>query len=172
MKTDKRQFHNSRQNRPQSAAKHTDRGCGLASASSSDAIGSSFRVPESSLELIDKNGMLKLRPKSLASRMASLESRLKVIRSGVAVATRKGSDLVPEADYAMSADCDRSDFEVVELSREDALKFLAKEPLVFPDRPKGYILLTYKGLGLGFVKNLGSRSNNLLPISRRIRLKL
>lgn len=102
--------------------------------------------------------------------MVQLEKRLKVIRSGVAVATRKGSDLIPEADYAMAVDCDRSAFDVVELSREDALKFLAKEPLFFPLRPKGYILLTYKGLGLGFVKNLGPRSNNLLPLSRRIRI--
>ena len=119
-----------------------------------------------------KGDLIKMYPESLALRMSQLEKHLKVIRSGVAVATIKGSDLVPEADYAMAVDCDRSGFAVVELSREDALKFLAKEPLTFPDSPRGFILLTYKGLGLGFVKNLGSRSNNLLPVSRRIRLKL
>ncbi|MBR5101350.1 MAG: hypothetical protein IKX34_08660, partial [Bacteroidales bacterium] len=30
----------------------------------------------------------------------------------------------------------------------------------------------YEGLGLGFVKNLGSRTNNLLPNGRRIRQTL
>lgn len=61
-------------------------------------------------------------------------------------------------------------YEAVEVSREDALKFLSKEPLVLPEAPRGYILLTYKGLGLGFVKNLGSRTNSLLPAGRRIRM--
>jgi hypothetical protein len=28
--------------------------------------------------------------------------------------------------------------------------------------------LTYNGLGLGFVKNLGNRTNNLLPAGRAI----
>lgn len=121
---------------------------------------------------VEKDGLYKLCPQPLADQMLQMEKRLKVIRSGVACATRKGEDLIPEADWAMATCCDRSAFEVVELSREDALKFLAKEPLAFPDCPKGYILLTYKGLGLGFVKNLVSRSNNLLPVSRRIRLKL
>lgn len=77
--------------------------------------------------------------------------------------------MFPEADLALSTDLDRSKYEVAELSREDALKFLAREPLVFADRPLGLILLTYKGLGLGFVKNLGRRSNSLHPMPRRIR---
>ena len=60
----------------------------------------------------------------------------------------------------------------VEVGREDALKFLAKEPVVLPDAPMGYVLLSYKGLGLGFVKNLGNRTNNLLPMARRIRMEI
>ena len=120
------------------------------------------------MKQVEKNGLVKIVPESLAPRIGQLEKNLKVIRSGVAVATRKGADLVPEADWALASCCDRSAFDVVELSREDALKFLSKDPLSFPDRPKGYILLTYKGLGLGFVKNLGNRANSLLPSSRRI----
>ena len=75
----------------------------------------------------------------------------------------------PQADEALSVSLDRSRYPVVELSKEDALKFLAKEPLVFEDRPVGLILLTYKDIALGFVKNLGRRSNNLHPSPRRIK---
>lgn len=75
----------------------------------------------------------------------------------------------PEADEALAVDFDRNSCPVVDLDRNDALKFLAKEPLVFADQPLGKILLTYKGLALGFVKNLGRRSNSLLPSPRRIR---
>lgn len=78
----------------------------------------------------------------------------------------------PQADEALSVSLDRSRYPVVELSREDALKFLAKEPLVFEDRPVGLILLTYKDIALGFVKNLGRRSNNLHPSPRRIKKQI
>ena len=57
----------------------------------------------------------------------------------------------------------------MDLSREDALKFLAKEPLMFESLPVGLILLTYKDIALGFVKNLERRSNNLHPSPRRIK---
>ena len=75
----------------------------------------------------------------------------------------------PQADEALSVSLDRSRYPVVELSKEDALKFLAKEPLVFEDQPVGLLLLTYKDLALGFVKNLGRRSHNLHPSPRRIK---
>ena len=56
----------------------------------------------------------------------------------------------------------------VELSREMAIKYLSRETLSLPDSPVGYLRVTYCGLGLGFVKNIGSRANNLLPTSLRI----
>ena len=78
----------------------------------------------------------------------------------------------PQADEALSVSLDRDKYPVVELSREDALKFLAKEPLVFESLPVGLILLTYKDIALGFVKNLGRRSNNLHPSPRRIKKQI
>lgn len=79
------------------------------------------------------------------------------------------NSLFPMADEALSVNLPPDRYPKVELSREDALKFLSKDSLSFPDMPLGYILLTYKGLGLGFVKNLGKRANNLHPMPRRIR---
>lgn len=78
----------------------------------------------------------------------------------------------PMADEALSVHLPADKYPRVELSREDALRFLSKDTLRFPDQPQGYLLLTYKGLGLGFVKNLGNRANNLHPMPRRIRLHL
>lgn len=57
----------------------------------------------------------------------------------------------------------------VELSKGDAIKYLLRETLSLPDSPLGYLRVTYGGLGLGFVKNIGTRANNLLPTSLRIR---
>ena len=52
-----------------------------------------------------------------------------------------------------------------------SLRFLSRESVAFPAAPRGYLLLTYAGLGLGFVKNLGTRTNSLLPPARRIRVQ-
>lgn len=36
-------------------------------------------------------------------------------------------------------------------------------------QPRGYVLLTYRNIPLGFVKNIGNRANNLYPQEWRIR---
>lgn len=59
----------------------------------------------------------------------------------------------------------------LEVSREQALIFLSRGILVLPDAPLGYLRITYGGLGLGFVKNIGTRANNLLPSNLRIRMQ-
>jgi hypothetical protein len=99
----------------------------------------------------------------------ALEGRLGVIRSGVAVAAVKGRDLIPSAALALSDCLAEKTFPCENLSAGDALKYLRLEPLVLSDAPKGFILLKYEGVPLGFVKNLGSRSNSLFPPAWRLR---
>lgn len=119
-----------------------------------------------------KGDLWRVFPMALAADIRLLESSLRVIRSGVAVAVQKGRDMVPEADLALSPVLNKEAFPMVELSIEDALKYLAKENIVFGSEvPSGYLLVSYKSAPLGFVKNLGRRSNNLYPLSRRIRMK-
>ena len=94
------------------------------------------------------------------------------LRCGVVKGEMKGKDFVPSADWALSIDYDRSFCPQVELDKMTALHFLHKDSIVLPDAPKGYNLVTYRGLALGFVKNLGTRCNNLHPQSRRIRMDI
>ena len=57
-----------------------------------------------------------------------------------------------------------------EISYEQAIAYLRKEAIVLPGTaPRGYVLLTYKDVPLGFVKNIGNRANNLYPQEWRIR---
>lgn len=120
---------------------------------------------------VSRGELLKGYPASLAADIFFFESKLRSVLSGVAVATQKGRDFIPHPDLAMRPVLSGG-LNTVEVTREDALKFLAKEPLVFPGQPLGYLLLTYRGCGLGFVKNIGNRSNNLLPVARRIRMNI
>ena len=120
-------------------------------------------------ELYLKNDLIKAVPRSHIASLSRLERSLKVIMSGRAVANTLGA---PAADLALSANISKIDIPKVELSKEEAIKFLKREPLIFNSSPKEYLLLTYTGLGLGFVKNLGNRSNSLLPMNRRILKRL
>ena len=132
-----------------------------------------------------KGDLLKLLPEQLVPEIKLLSKHLKIVSSGRAVATmlvskRGGVALVPHADLALSLHIgtildylwDNYKFKVerVELPLEQIQAFLAKEPLLLPDAPTGYLLLTYKGAGVGFVKNLGNRCNSLLPNARRIKM--
>lgn len=116
-----------------------------------------------------KGEIVKAYPMDLYQRMINIESLLHSVHSGIAVATQKGKDFIPQADLALAIDFKRELFPEVELGKEDAIKFLSKENLLFRDAPLGFLLLTYLSQPLGFVKNLGNRSNNLHPMARRIR---
>ena len=120
-----------------------------------------------------KGDLVKSYPAAVAEDMIYAESHLRAVAAGSAAATvmegAKGKSVVPEADIALSEALRRGAFPEVDLSLEDALKFLRKEPLTFASQPKGYLLMTYKGVPLGFVKNIGNRSNNLWPQGWRIR---
>ena len=90
------------------------------------------------------------------------------LRSGLRKGEWKGKDFVPDPDYALSIKFDRNDYRCVDVDLQTALRFLHRDALVLPDTGPGYLAVTYLGHPLGFVKNIGSRCNNLLPKGRRI----
>ncbi len=114
--------------------------------------------------------LIKAYPQALVQDIRQFEERLKVLRSGVAVATVKGRDLIPQADLALSQAFRQDAFPQVELAKEQALQYLRCEALHLPDEPKGFLTVTCEGLPLGFVKNLGNRANNLFPQAWRLRM--
>lgn len=95
-------------------------------------------------------------------------TRLRPLRNGLRKGVMKGRDFVPDPDWALSIAYDRSAYPEVEVDKQTALHFLHRDSLHLPSAPLGYLALTYRGLPIGFVKNLGNRCNNLHPQSRRI----
>ena len=70
----------------------------------------------------------------------------------------------------LTPDLPHGDFPRVDLPYSEALKYLRGEALVLPpDTPRGLITITYKGVPLGPVKNIGNRANNLYPKPWRIK---
>ena len=109
-------------------------------------------------------------PKSYHEELTALRKTLKVLHAGVTLGEIKGKDLIPDHSLAMSAVLNRSAFPMVEISYEQAIAYLRKEAITLDAAtPRGYVLLTYKNIPLGFVKNIGNRANNLYPNEWRIR---
>lgn len=92
--------------------------------------------------------------------------------TGISLGEEKGKDFIPGQALALSKELNISNSSTKEISTEDALMYLKRETILLPDSPKGYILLTYSNLPLGWVKNLGSRANNLYPQEWRIRMNI
>jgi len=96
---------------------------------------------------------------------------LRILSAGVALGEIKGQDWIPAHNLAMSTALFKAAFPCVEVDHETALNYLRKEVLQLftSEIPKACILITYKGHPLGFVKNIGTRANNLYPLEWRIR---
>ena len=108
-------------------------------------------------------------PESIVREAAALEP-LRPIQTGVAKGELKGRDLVPSADWALSLALPEGTYPVADLDKETALRFLHRDSIFLSDAPKGFVLVRFEGLPLGFVKNLGTRCNNLHPQNRKIKM--
>lgn len=97
-----------------------------------------------------------------------LQSRLHILSSGIKVATIKGRDYVPAQELALSVALNADSFARCETDYATAIAYLRGEAVAV-DAPLGYVLLTYHGMPIGFIKNLGRRANNLYPRQWRIR---
>ena len=111
-------------------------------------------------------------PANINEDVEFIGTHLHVLASGCAVGVIKGKDLVPDADLALSVALKEDAYPVVEVDRQTALAFLHRDAIVLSDAPKGFVLVSYVGVPLGFVKNLGNRCNNLHPQGRRIRMDI
>ncbi len=110
-------------------------------------------------------------PQSLVGHASAL-FRLPLQYLGVKAAEPAGHDLKPSSELAFSLIHNREAFSSVELTRRQALHFLRRDELKFPDAEKGWLRMDYQGNGLGFVKNLGNRCNSQYPKEWRIRMAL
>jgi NOL1/NOP2/sun family putative RNA methylase len=92
-------------------------------------------------------------------------------KTGLQLGSPTAKEWLPAHDVALSID--RSvDMPEIALTTEQSLRFLKKEDFGYSGAARGWQLVTYEGLGLGWVKALGNRVNNYLPKHWRIRMEL
>ena len=99
-----------------------------------------------------------------------LAGSLKVVHAGIRLGTIKGKDIIPEQCLALSTELREDAFPTQDVDWQTAIAFLRKEAIMLPaDAPRGHVLIRYRKQPIGFVKNLGNRTNNLYPAEWRIK---
>ena len=97
-------------------------------------------------------------------------SKLRILSDGNPMGTQKGKNLIPAHAEALLTTLPHDKYPRVELSQNEALRYLHHEAIVLPqETPRGFVIVTYGSLPLGFVKNIGNRANNLYPQEWKIR---
>ena len=100
--------------------------------------------------------------------IAHLLTHLSPLHLGLPVYEKKGPKSIPHHALAMSRQlCDEA-FPSVELDLDTALSYLRRQAITI-DAPRGYVLLKYNNLPLGFANNLGNRANNMYPQNWKIK---
>lgn len=97
-------------------------------------------------------------------RAAQKTSLIHLLSDGLAQPELKGKEKIPSAAQALSLNLPPQPYPRAELSLEQAQRYLRRETITLPkETPLGFVLVTYQQMPLGFVKNVGTRANNLYP---------
>ena len=99
-----------------------------------------------------------------------LNQSLRIVKHGMKIATIKKNDAIPSHELALSTDMPKNEFHEIELNYEEAISYLKRDALNVSTPKRDWIILKYKGVNLGWAKNIGSRINNYYPVEWRIRM--
>ena len=113
-----------------------------------------------------QSGMIKAIPAVFEASILQLASQLYIKKAGVSVGEIKGQDFIPAHELAVSY-FPLDTFNKVDLDKEQALSYLRRADFNCTGQ-KGWSLMRYNGLGLGWAKILPNRINNYYPQEWRI----
>ena len=96
-----------------------------------------------------------------------LASYLYIKKAGICIGEVKGKDFVPHHELAVST-LSLSNIATLAITKEQALQYLRRKEFGLDNVIKGWVLATFEGLGLGWMKVLPNRINNYYPQEWRI----
>ncbi|HNQ00081.1 MAG TPA: hypothetical protein PKK99_13565, partial [Bacteroidia bacterium] len=107
-------------------------------------------------------------PSDQIHHLETLASITRIIKAGTALGEIKHLEILPDFELSQSV-CLSPDVQRSDLERETAIQYLQKNAIANESNLKGYQLISYKGLGLGWAKAIPGRMNNLLPSEYKIK---
>jgi 16S rRNA C967 or C1407 C5-methylase (RsmB/RsmF family)/NOL1/NOP2/fmu family ribosome biogenesis protein len=100
-----------------------------------------------------------------------LSKHVHIVQSGTTLGTLKHDKIIPDHSSAVSISINRDNFQQMNVSLEEALSYLRKDNLVANDLKKGFTLVAYENVPIGWINVLDNRTNNLYPANWRIRMQ-
>jgi NOL1/NOP2/fmu family ribosome biogenesis protein len=97
---------------------------------------------------------------------------LRIVKAGTKVFAVKNKSYLPSHELALSHQLRTGIFPANEINLSTALQYLRRDSFNLKDAIRGWNLVTYRGINLGFINNLGNRVNNYFPVEWRIRMNL
>jgi len=99
--------------------------------------------------------------------VALLQKNLYLRKAGVTIGTLKGKDLIPDHELALSLLLNDHAQRVI-VNYDNAIQYLKKKELFIENISKGWIVVEYCAVQLGWIKILHNRINNYYPAKWRI----
>jgi NOL1/NOP2/fmu family ribosome biogenesis protein len=95
---------------------------------------------------------------------------LKVVNAGTKIFEVKKNDYLPSHEIALSNYLKKDAFHKAEIDLSDAISYMRRDNFTIDNKIKGWIIVTYKGINIGFIKNIINRANNYFPVEWRVRM--
>jgi len=106
-------------------------------------------------------------PESISLNIRLLSAALYIRKAGIKVGEVMHNELIPDHELALS-NFVNEEISFIDTDKGTALEYLRKKTITLPDSPRGWVILRYAGLALGWAKILPGRMNNYFPKSWRI----
>ena len=129
-------------------------------------------LADENLDILRFEDSLLAFPAAHISGLSQVKNNLRILHAGVKIGELKQKDLLPAHELALSPILNRHAFPEIKLTIEEALTFLKRDDITPISNNKGWNLVTYRNIPLGWVKNLGNRFNSAFPKEWRIRMAI
>ncbi len=125
-----------------------------------------YPVPDG-YTVFKQNDSFRIIKKEWLNDLKILAKNLYIKKAGIEIGTIKGKDVIPSHELALSY-LPLESMAAIELDKEQSLQYLKKKELNIAASGKGWSLVKYCGLSLGWIKVLPNRINNYYPGEWRI----
>lgn len=111
-------------------------------------------------------------PQQFMDDLETLEPHLRILKAGIRVGTVLKGKFIPDHDLALS-ELTPEEVPVVEIEAQTALEYMKRLPVgIEAEGLRGWVILSYQGRHIGWVKVLENRINNHLPKELRLRANI
>ena len=135
------------------------------------ALSRPYLKQDDSLSLLKHHDLLFAMRRQLVNDLAYLQKSLYLKKSGIVIGKAGAKELIPHHELALSV-LGSLEIPAVSLNKENAVRYLRKDEFSISEADKGWNLVQFQGINLGWIKMLDKRFNNYYPVEWRIRMNI